>query len=155
MKSEVMDVLLYLFEHFQDDEFLPIEEAQSLIAELEEVGFASRQIDSAFSWLSGLIENSSGQFKPVSASQQSMRIYTAEEQRALSVQCRNFIYFLEAQGILDIHSREATIDRVMALQSSQPIELDELKWVVMMVFFNLPGKENAAVWLENIDAHCH
>lgn len=155
MKAEVMDVLLYIFERFQDDEFVPIEETQALVSELEEVGFESTQIDSALNWINGLVENSSGEFAPMDASQQNTRIYHPQEQKYLSLECRSFLYFLEAQGILDMHSRESTIDRVMALDSSQPISLDELKWVVMMVLFNLPGKEEAAIWLENIDNHFH
>jgi len=43
----------------------------------------------------------------------------------------------------------------MALDSQKTINLDDLKWVIMMVLFNLPGKQEAAVWLENIDNHFH
>lgn len=155
MKAEVMDVLLYIFERFQDDEFVPVEEAQALVSELEEVGFETSQIDSALNWINGLVENSSDEFVPSGSNQQNVRIYHVKEQKALSIECRSFLYSLEKKGILDVHSREAVIDRVMALGSSQPISLDELKWVVMMVFFNLPGKEDAAMWLENIDNHFH
>lgn len=155
MKAEVMDVLLYIFERFQDDEFVPVEKAQALVDELEEVGFKSGEINSALDWLDGLVDTSSENFVINKTSQQSTRIYHPYEQHYLSLQCRGFLYFLEQVGVLDPHSREAVIDRVLALESNKQMDLDQLKWVVMMVLFNLPGKQEAAVWLENMDACFH
>ncbi|TQV88624.1 DUF494 domain-containing protein [Aliikangiella coralliicola] len=155
MKAGVLDVLLYIFERFQDDEIVPVERAQELVSELEEVGFKSIEIDSALSWLDGLVDTSSDNFAPIESSQQNTRVYHPYEQHFLSTECRGFMYFLEQVGVLDPHSREAVIDRVLALESSKPVDLDQLKWVVMMVLFNLPGKQGAAVWLENMDACFH
>lgn len=155
MKTEVMDVLLYIFERFQDDEYVPVEKAQSLVSELEDVGFKSVEIHSALDWLDGLVDTSSENFAPINNSLQSTRIYHPYEKRFLSLQCRGFLYFLEQTGVLDPHSREAVIDRVLALGSNNPVDLDQLKWVIMMVLFNLPGKQEAAVWLENMDACIH
>ncbi|MCW8999857.1 MAG: DUF494 domain-containing protein, partial [Kangiellaceae bacterium] len=45
MKAGVLDVLLYIFEKFQDEEIVPVEKAQQLVDELEEVGFKSFEID--------------------------------------------------------------------------------------------------------------
>ncbi len=155
MKTEVMDVLLYIFERFQQDEFVPVEKAQTLINELEDVGFQSGEIDMALDWLDGLLEASSNSFAPNPAALQSIRIFHPYETHYLSKQCRGFLYFLEQTGILDSHSREAVIDRVLALDSEKQVNLDQLKWVVMMVLFNTPGKQEAAVWLENMDACFH
>ena len=155
MKAEVMDVLMYIFERFQDDEFVPVEKAQALVSELEEVGFQSGEISCALDWLDGLVDTSSKDFAPTETSQQSTRIFHPYEQHFLSVSSRGFLYFLEQAGVLDPHSREAVIDRVLALKSDKQVDLDQLKWVVMMVLFNLPGKHEAAVWLENMDACFH
>jgi len=155
MKAEVMDVLLYIFERFQDDEFVPVEKAQALVDELEEVGFQSVEIHSALEWLDGLVDTSSDSFALKKDSEHSTRIYHPYEQHFLTIQCRGFLYFLEQVGVLDPHSREAVIDRVLALETNKPVDLDQLKWVVMMVLFNLPGKQEAAVWLENMDACFH
>ncbi|TQV71034.1 DUF494 domain-containing protein [Aliikangiella marina] len=155
MKAEVMDVLLYIFERFQDDEFVPIEKAEALVSELEEVGFQTVEIQSALDWLDGLVDTSSENFALKQDSDITTRIYHPYEQHFLSIQCRGFLYFLEQVGVLDSHSREAVIDRVLALESNKPVDLDQLKWVVMMVLFNLPGKQEAAVWLENMDACFH
>ena len=155
MKAGVLDVLLYIFERFQDDEFVPVEKAQQLVDELEEVGFKSFEINSALSWLDGLVDTNSDQFAPTASSQQYTRIFHPYEEHYLSVECRGFLYFLEQVGVLDAHSREAVIDRVLALESNKPVDLDQLKWVVMMVLFNLPDRQGAAVWLENMDACFH
>lgn len=155
MKTEVMDVLQYIFERFQEQEFVAVEKTQSLVNELKEVGFRTGEIDSALDWLDGLIDASSDSFAPVAGSQQHTRVYHPYELAFFSVECRGFLYFLEQVGVLDSHSREAVIDRVLALDSQSPVDLDQLKWVVSMVLFNIPGKEEAVIWLENIDACFH
>ena len=51
--------------------------------------------------------------------------------------------------MLDNQNRELVIDRVMALES-EDIDLQQLKWVVLMVLFNQPGKEAFITWMEDI-----
>ena len=63
--------------------------------------------------------------------------------------CKGFLIFLEQSGVLDYEDRELVIDRVMALETDV-IELQQLKWVVLMVLFNRPGKEAAFAWMEDI-----
>ncbi|MGB0496269.1 MAG: DUF494 domain-containing protein [Kangiellaceae bacterium] len=155
MKTHVMDVLQYLYERFQDDEFVPLEENQSIIKELEKVGFKLNEIDSALNWLDGLVDASSDNFAPFSSNSNNIRVFHPHELSSFSTEARGFLYFLEQAGVLDSHSREAVIDRVLALNLSAHIDLDELKWVVSMVLFNLPDREEAAIWLENIDACFH
>ncbi len=155
MKADVIDVLQYIFERFQEEAYVAIDETESLVDELTEVGFKKGEIDFALDWLDGLIEASSASFAPSTDGQQKTRIFHPYEQSFFSVECRGFIYFLEQSGVLDVHSREAVIDRVLALESEKPVDLDQLKWVVSMVLFNIPGKEEAAIWLENIDACLH
>ena len=50
--------------------------------------------------------------------------------------------------MLDHLTRELVVDRVMALESEE-IDLDQLKWVVLMVLFNQPGREEAYTWMED------
>ena len=51
--------------------------------------------------------------------------------------------------MLTAETREIVIERLMELDAPE-IELDDLKWVVMMVLFNLPGGENACHQLEEL-----
>ena len=39
--------------------------------------------------------------------------------------------------------------RAMALES-EDFDLDQMKWVVMMVLFNQPGEEAAYTWMEDL-----
>jgi Smg protein len=39
------------------------------------------------------------------------------------------------------------LDRAMALDQDE-LDLDDLKWVVLMVLFNQPGSEAAYAWME-------
>ena len=50
--------------------------------------------------------------------------------------------------MLDSITRELVIDRVMALDT-ETIDLEQLKWVVLMVLFNQPGKEPLYGWMED------
>ena len=79
----------------------------------------------------------------------SCRIYIDQELDKLDVECRGFLLFLEQSGILDSETRELVIDRVMALESDD-IGLHQLKWIILMVLFNQPGREEACAWLEDL-----
>ena len=65
----------------------------------------------------------------------------------LDVEGRGFLMFLEQHGILDADQRELVLDRAMALDQDD-LDLDDLKWVVLMVLFNQPGSEAAYAWME-------
>ena len=67
----------------------------------------------------------------------------------LDTECRGFILFLEQMGVLSPTSRELAIDRAMALEN-EDFDLDQLKWVVLMVLFNQPGEEAAYAWVEDL-----
>jgi Smg protein len=54
--------------------------------------------------------------------------------------CRDFLMYLSNTGILDAQRRELVIDRLMALETDD-ITLEDVKWVVLMVLFNQPGRK--------------
>ncbi|NOR51617.1 MAG: DUF494 family protein [Gammaproteobacteria bacterium] len=147
MKQEVFDILLYLFENYiYEDEALDSDEIEK---ELQSAGFNENTIDKAFSWLDELSDAANSEHATAMAHEHALRIYTDEEMRHLDTECRGFLLFLEQMGVLDHTSRETVIDRAMALDSDE-IDLDQLKWVVLMVIFNQPGGEAATAWMEDI-----
>lgn len=147
MKQEVFDILLYLFENYiYEDEDLDPDEIEK---ELQSAGFNEQTIEKAFSWLDGLSAANEGDNLTTLAQQHAVRIYTPEEMEHLDTESRGFLMFLEQMGVLDDASRETVIDRAMALDSDE-MNLDQLKWVVLMVIFNQPGGEAAAAWMEDI-----
>ena len=145
MKENVFDVLMYLFENYlYDDE--PHPDRASLESELFEAGFTHGEIMKAFDWLDGLAR--SRELAEVgAASCGAVRVYTDEEMLKLDVDCRGFVLFLEQIGILTAVSRELVIDRVMALEE---VDLENLKWVILMVLFDQPGEEEAFACMENL-----
>lgn len=147
MKENVLDVLMYLFENYMDDgDFNP--DQDTLTAELSEAGFPQTEINKAFSWLEDLA-NLRAQDQRLVARTSSTRIFTDSERAKMNLETRGFLFFLEQSGVLDARTREMVIDRVMALETEE-IDLEQLKWVILMVLFNQPGQEHAYAWVEDL-----
>lgn len=151
MKEEkVLDVLMYIFENYMDDshEFSPDQDA--LILELSQAGFPRGEINKAFNWLEEL--SSLRDDKPVgmvaSSRSSSTRFFSGYESAKVSMSCRGQLLRLEQSGVLDSVAREIVIDRLTALEAEE-IDIEQLKWVVLMVLFNQPGQEQAYDLLED------
>ena len=86
---------------------------------------------------------------PALQSEHSLRLFSNREMDRLDTACSGFILFLEHMGVLTPASRELAIDRAMALEN-EDFDLDQLKWVVLMVLFNQPGEEAAYAWVEDL-----
>ncbi|MXZ81750.1 MAG: DUF494 domain-containing protein [Gammaproteobacteria bacterium] len=136
MRNSILDVLMYLFEDCHLDSDDPHGSDQNELAEeLIEAGFDERTVTKAFDWLENLAvldecgdETKAGEFGTV-------RHYTAEELWHLSSDTRGYIMQLEQSGILDTVSREMVISQLMGLEP-ESIELDHVKWVVLVVLSN-------------------
>lgn len=150
MKENVLDVLMYLFENYMDEdpEFNPDQEV--LATELHQAGFPRAEINKAFQWLEGLANlRERGELSASAAKAHSIRCFAPLEQKKIDTAARGFLYFLERNGVLDAATRELVLDRVMALETDE-IGLDQLKWVILMVLFNQPGQEQAYAWMEDL-----
>ncbi|MCA1798372.1 MAG: DUF494 domain-containing protein [Xanthomonadaceae bacterium] len=147
MKENVLDVLMYLFENYMDDETEMHPNRESLQVELQEAGFRRNEITKAFAWLEGLAADQEAGVSPPAA--RSMRVFSDEERVRLDVEARGFLVYLENAGLLNAHQREHVLDRLMALESDD-IDLDQVKWVVLMVMFNQPGEETPQPWMEDL-----
>jgi len=155
MKENVFDVLMYLFEYYneEDSDFEP--DRYELESQLLDAGFPTAEVDKAFDWLDGLA--SQQEIELGSIGQASLRIYADQECKRLDLKARGFLLFLEQIGILKPKTRELIIDRIMALDSEE-FDLEQLKWVVLMVLFNQPDFNGPYHWLEEIvfdDAHTY
>lgn len=149
MKENVLDVLIYLFEHYLEDDTDVESDRESLEGELVEAGFPVAEIDKAFAWLDGLgSETEAASHLANPAGPPTTRVFVPQEMERLDIECRGFLVFLEHAGVLDTLTRELVIDRVMALETDD-IDLEQLKWVVLMVLFNQPGKESVFAWMED------
>ncbi|MBF0470034.1 MAG: DUF494 domain-containing protein [Gammaproteobacteria bacterium] len=149
----MFDILLYLFEnyiHDEVDEEMKETDIEQLHQELITAGFSEDEIDSAFTWLEGL-ENPppTNLNEKEGAAVTSFRHYSDEELEVLGAESRGFLLFLEQMGVLGHNSREKVIDRILAL-GGEEVDLQQLKWVILMVLFNQPGHEASAIWMEDI-----
>ncbi|MBM4221277.1 MAG: DUF494 domain-containing protein [Gammaproteobacteria bacterium] len=146
MSDTVLDVLLYLFETYTEQE--PEAADQDVLREeLLRAGFGEPEVDSALDWLDGLNETSAP-YEGVPG-ERSVRVYNEVEIRRLDLDCRGYLLYLEQVGILSAAQREVVIDRLMALDSDT-VDKEQLKWVVLMVLFAQPGQETAFSRMEDL-----
>lgn len=145
MKENVIDVLLYLFENYIDTEESQQPDKDTLELELERVGFQELEIHKALDWLDTMTVVAPQNDNPEAA----MRVFNDAEMERLDVHCRGYLLFLEQVGVLDVETREVVIERVLALDSEE-IDIEQLKWVVLMVLFYQPGREVAYAWMEDL-----
>jgi len=147
MKENVFDVLMYLFENYYMDDDNPImPDRESVQHELHNAGFPKREIDRAFTWLEDLATDTP---PPTMQAEHSLRLFSPQETTRLDTECRGLLLFLEQMGVLTPSSRELVIDRAMALEN-EDFDIEQLKWVVLMVMFNQPGEEAAFAWVEDM-----
>jgi Smg protein len=149
MKENVLDVLMYLFQNYMDSEAEAQPTKESLEVELTEVGFHHAEIGKAFDWLEGLAMLQQSEPRQLPVTNSSIRIFTLQEKEKLDTECRGFLLFLEQVGVLDSMTRELVIDRVMALEV-EDFDLEQLKWVILMVLSHQPGQEAAYAWMEDL-----
>ena len=140
----MFDVLVYLYEHYWRPEAFP--EAGMLARKLSAVGFEAEEISEALAWLKGLHAMSAD--LPVEQSISSVRVFSAAELDHLGVRALGFLQFLVSAGVLSPTQREIVLDRVMAVPGD-PIDLEDLKVIVLMLFWSL-GKEPDALILDEL-----
>ncbi|MCH2057032.1 MAG: DUF494 family protein [Thalassotalea sp.] len=147
----MFDILMYLFENYIHSEAEIMVDHDELTDELKRAGFHQDEIYKALSWLEKLADLQNNDEHPylTRLNGNSTRVYTADEMRRLDTDCRGFLMFLEQVNLLDVTTREMVIDRVMELDTKD-FYLDDLKWVVLMVLFNVPGKESAYSQMEDL-----
>jgi Smg protein len=126
----MIDILVYLFENYQSFSAYPKPDA--LARKLSAVGFDDEEISVALGWLSGLKNAPVVEF---SADSRSLRIYSAEEQRKLGVECLSFIHFIEAAGVISPAIRELIIERGLELDEDT-VPLSKFKIIVLIVLWS-------------------
>lgn len=159
MNGTVLDILIYVFDRYMLDETPEVPERDALARDLESAGFAEANVERALDWLadlagernrpallrSGPDEGAADPATPVA----SLRIYTTRELARLTVDCRGLLLSLEQAGILSPQQREIVIDRLLALDA-EDFDLEQVKWVVLMVLSSQPGQELACARMEDL-----
>lgn len=153
----MFDVLVYVYENFWSVDACP--ELDQLGRKLSAAGFQSDEIEQALQWLAGLnlvshqsepidISNTDAPVVSHAPSEHSLRVYSVAEQDHLGAECLGFISFLESAGVMPAPMREIVMDRAMAA-SARPMTLDDLKIIVLMVYWRM-GLEPDALVLDEL-----
>ena len=140
----MFDVLVYLYENYWRPDACPAHD--QLTRKLSSVGFESDEIQEALLWLDGLA--SAAQSYVGEQGQSSMRVYSESENELLGEESIGFISFLESAGVLPPPMREMVVDRATAI-GGNPLDLEDLKIIVLMVFWSL-GEEPDALILDEL-----
>ena len=155
----MFEVLVYVYENYWRGDACP--ELPQLERKLSAIGFEADEIRAALLWLDGLnlaaqstlwldttpADSLDAQLS-VSQSPGSMRVYSVSEQNHLGASCLGFISFLESAGVLPPPMREVVLDRAMAV-SGEPMSLDDLKIIILMVYWSF-GEEPDALVLDEL-----
>ena len=160
----MFEVLVYVYENYWQGDACP--ELQRLGRKLTAAGFDAEEIQEALVWLDGLNVAAQGTqiSLPTTApsgaealstpqgiqaqSANSLRIYSVAEQTHLGALSLGFVSFLESSGVLPPHMREIVLDRAMAAPGD-PVTLDDLKIIVLMVYWSF-GEEPDALVLDEL-----
>jgi Smg protein len=150
----MFEVLVFVYEHYWRGDACP--ELQQLGRKLSAHGFDADEIHDALVWLDGLnlaaqntqLDTSPSPETATLQSASSLRVYSVAEQDHLGAQCLGFVSFLESSGVLPAAMREIVIDRAMAAPGD-PVSLDDLKIIVLMVYWSF-GEEPDALVLDEL-----
>ncbi|MEE8235535.1 MAG: DUF494 domain-containing protein [Gammaproteobacteria bacterium] len=148
MSESVLDVLMYLFENFSEQEPEAGPDQVILREELLQAGFGEFEVDRALGWLEELTAGGEHPFANPPAAP-SFRLFNGRELARLDAECRGYVMYLEQIGILSPAHRELVLDRLMALEA-EDIGVEQVKWVVLMVLFSQPGQEAAFARMEDL-----
>lgn len=170
----MFEVLAFVYENYWNAQACP--QWEHLERKLNAVGFEAQEIQEALNWLTGLSlaaqgtqinigegddpsksqtegSRSASYVPTVAHAPTSMRIYSVAEQDHLGSECLGFVTFLEASNVLPATMREIVIDRAMA-SPGDPLPLDDLKIIILMVYWSF-GEEPDALVLDELCDDVH
>lgn len=149
MKESVLDILIYLFEHYMLEHSEHEHDEETIVADLMQAGFNHTTIGSAFDWLENLaLMCEAHEASTSEISTFSMRHYTPDEADRLNLETRSLLLALEQSGILSPVAREMAIDSLMTLDTDD-IDIHHVKWVILMVLTNCSNKSDDSIdWTE-------
>jgi Smg protein len=148
----MFDVLTFLYDNYNAGETCP--EPELLERKLKGVGFEDDEISDALTWLKGLEHAALPEPRQpwlIEPRPGSIRIYPPHEQHHLGTQALGFIHFLDSSGVMPSEMRELVVERAMAAPGG-PVSLDDLKIIILMVYWRLGHELDALVFDELCDS---
>ena len=149
--GSVLKVLIYVYDHYMLADPAEVPERHHMLEDLQRRGFSVSEVVHAMDWLSALVgdqrtEPGSADLEP---GREALRVFADGELSRLSADCRAFLQQLDRQHVLTPQQRELVIDRALALDVDE-IDVEQLKWVVLLVLSSQPGQELAFARFESV-----
>lgn len=145
----MFEILMFLFENYMNGSATLLADNQTIVTEMERIGFDRYDVSRAIDWLDGLNQFQVSVFAGPRVRASTMRLYAPQELERLGVEGVGLLMRLENLNILDGTTREVVIDRLMALDPRE-VDLGKIKWVVLLALFNQPDKKSAIVLLQDL-----
>jgi Smg protein len=147
MDGSVLDILIYVFDHYMLEDQPDVPERDELAQDLTRAGFASDNVERALDWLADLAGERD---RPaIDGGERALRVFSESETMRLDAEARGCLLTLERSGILSPLQREIVVERLLALEVEE-LGIDQVKWVALMVLSSQPGQEMACARMEDI-----
>lgn len=153
--GSVLKVLIYVYDHYMLADPAEVPERHHMLADLRKRGFSVTEVVHAMEWLSALVADQRAApgpaDRPAEARQDGdgLRVFADGELARLAADCRAFLMLLDRQHVLTPRQRELVIDRALALDVDE-VDVEQLKWVVLLVLSAQPGQELAFARFESV-----
>jgi Smg protein len=147
LRERVLAIVNLIAKYVLGADDAPINE-QDLIAELISVGFEVEEINDAFSWMesTALQQPQQQTVADIPMRQPGYRIFSTEEQLAISQEAIGFLVRLRAMGLLPDDAQEEIIDRAVRA-ADEPINLQEIKLISALTLLSHAD----SLWQREID----
>ena len=149
--GSVLKVLIYVYDHYMLADPADVPERHRMLEDLQRRGFSVSEVVHAMEWLSALVGDQRASPGPADAQavHAALRVFDDGELSRLSADSRAFLMLLDRQHVLTPWQRELVIERALALDVDE-VEVEQLKWVVLLVLSSQPGQELAFARFENV-----
>jgi Smg protein len=149
--GSVLKGLIYVYDHYMLGDPAGVPERRHMLEDLQKRGFSVSEVVAAMEWLSALVgdQRASPGSAAGSLGQAGMRVFADGELARLSPDCRAFLMLLDRQHVLTPQQRELVIERALALDVEE-VDVEQLKWVVLLVLSSQPGQELAFARFESV-----
>jgi Smg protein len=149
--GSVLKVLIYVYDHYMLADPADVPERHRMLEDLQRRGFSVSEVVDAMEWLSALVgdQRASDAATDTESAREALRVFADGELSRLSADCRAFLLLLDRQRVLTRQQRELVIERALALDVEE-VEVEQLKWVVLLVLSSQPGQELAFARFESV-----
>ncbi len=146
MRERVLAIVNLIAQYVLGAEDAPISE-QELRTELTAVGFASEEINDAFSWMEKIALQPQTEVSTAALmSLPTYRVFSSQEQHLLTTGARGFLVKVRTMGLLSDEAQEEIIERATRA-AEDPVGEQEIKMVTILTLLS----RSNSLWLREID----